>query len=312
MPPRLCEFCGKKKPAVKRIRTPSKVCSDCFILLFEEDVFNTVAKHNVFERGDVVGIGLSGGKDSVVMSYCLQALNIKHNWDVNFVFVCIDEGISGYRDDSIETVRFVAQDLDLPLHIFSFKDLYEHSMDEICGKLGTKQSCSHCGVLRRKALNHACQEIGITKMCIGHNADDVGETLLLNFLRCDVNRLSNSTTVVTGDVITRIKPLLEVTQKDIILYAFHRRLRYFSTECPYACDAFRGVPREMIQMLTTNIPSAVFNLITTGDQVQAMVEQQRPTKPREWGECEGCGTQVSKRVSLCSYCMLMRNMSDDD
>ena len=100
----------------------------------------------------------------------------------------IDEGISGYRDDSLETVKRNEEQYGIPLKVLSYKDLYGWSMDEIVKQIGTKNNCTFCGVFRRQALDRGATMLGANKVVTGHNADDIAETVLLNILRGDLPR----------------------------------------------------------------------------------------------------------------------------
>ena len=61
--------------------------------------------NRLFEKGEKVAVGASGGKDSTVLAYILNFLNKKYNYGLNLVLVSVDEGITGYRDDSLKTVE---------------------------------------------------------------------------------------------------------------------------------------------------------------------------------------------------------------
>ncbi len=71
-------------------------------------------------------------------------------YGLDLFLLSIDEGIAGYRDDSLETVKRNEQQYGVPLQIVSYKDLYGWTMDEIVSQIGTKNNCTFCGVFRRQ------------------------------------------------------------------------------------------------------------------------------------------------------------------
>lgn len=100
----------------------------------------------------------------------------------------VDEGIAGYRDDSLDTVKRNEQQYGIPLKIVSYKDLYGWTMDEIVQRIGTKSNCTFCGVFRRQALDRGANMLKADKVATGHNADDIAETVILNVIRGDIPR----------------------------------------------------------------------------------------------------------------------------
>lgn len=114
-----------------------------------------------------------------------------------------------------------------------------------------------------QALDKGAALIGAHKIAIGHNADDVAETVLMNMLRGDIARLGRCVNVVTGgdvdhiaaDVgtssstpIPRAKPLITCYEREIVAYAHHKKLVYHATECSYSPAAYRGYLRELIKV----------------------------------------------------------------
>ena len=201
-----CNYCQKEKPALKRPKTGKLCCKNCFIKYFEEEIHETIINYKFFTLGETVAIGISGGKDSTVLAHVINKLNISKNYGLNIKLIAIDEGIQGYRDGSIETIEKNAKLLNLPLIILSFKDLFGLTMDEIVPKCGIENSCTYCGVFRRQALDKGAEMVKATKLITGHNADDIAETVLMNFLRGDFNRLPISVEHIGGGDIPRVKP----------------------------------------------------------------------------------------------------------
>lgn len=82
-----------------------------------------------------MAIAASGGKDSTVLAYVMKILNEKYNYKLKLVLLSIDEGITGYRDDSLDTVKQNRDDYEMPLKIMSYKELYGWTMDEIVAEV---------------------------------------------------------------------------------------------------------------------------------------------------------------------------------
>lgn len=71
----------------------------------------------------------------------MKLLNDRYSYGLDLVLLSIDEGITGYRDDSLETVKRNRDQYQIPLLIVSYKDLYGWSMDDIVKEIGRKNNC---------------------------------------------------------------------------------------------------------------------------------------------------------------------------
>lgn len=210
MAPITCVRCDKERAVIKRPKNHQKLCKSCFISVFEDEVHHTIISSSLFHPGEKVAIGASGGKDSTVLASVLKTLNERHNYGLDLVLLSIDEGIKGYRDDSLETVKRNAVQYDMPLKIVGYDELYGWTMDQVVSAIGKKGNCTYCGVFRRQALDRGAKVLGIRHVVTGHNADDVAETILMNLLRGDLFRLSRASHIMTGDAssdVKRSKPL---------------------------------------------------------------------------------------------------------
>lgn len=111
----------------------------------------------------------------------MTLLNERYDYGLHLQLLSIDEGISGYRDDSLLTVQRNSEQYKLPLKILSYSDLYEGwTMDKVVKETGKKGNCTYCGVFRRKALDLGGDVLEVDHIVTGHNADDVAETVLMN------------------------------------------------------------------------------------------------------------------------------------
>ena len=90
----------------------------------------------------------------------MTTLNKRYDYGLNLELLSVDEGIKGYRDDSLDTVKLNEKTYELPLTIVSYKDLYGWTMDEIVKIIGLTNNCTFCGVFRRQALDRGATKIG--------------------------------------------------------------------------------------------------------------------------------------------------------
>ncbi|GIL68556.1 hypothetical protein Vafri_21816, partial [Volvox africanus] len=307
MAPRLCIKCQSSKAMLKRPKTQEQVCRECFFALFEEEVHETVVQTKLFKHGERVAIAASGGKDSTVLAHIMTTLNARYGYGLDLFLLSIDEGIAGYRDDSLETVKRNELQYGIPLKVVSYKDLYGWTMDEIVAQIGTKNNCTFCGVFRRQALDRGAVLAGANKIATGHNADDVAETVLLNILRGDVPRLGRCANIITGEdsSLPRVKPFKYAYEKEIVLYAYYKKLDYFSTECVYAPFAARGFAREFIKDLEAARPMAIIDVIRSAeDFIFTTASEDKLPQPRT---CERCSYISSQPV--CKACVLLEGLN---
>ncbi|KAK2627314.1 hypothetical protein QTJ16_003280 [Diplocarpon rosae] len=277
MAPSPCAICKIARALIIRPKNAQKLCKPCFISIFEEEIHHTITTTKLFTPGDRIAIGASGGKDSTVLASVLKTLNERYNYGLDLVLLSIDEGIKGYRDDSLETVKRNALQYDMELKIVGYDELYGWTMDQVVETIGKKGNCTYCGVFRRQALDRGAKMLGIRHVVTGHNADDVAETILMNLLRGDLPRLARSTSIVTGDEsseVRRSKPLKYAYEKEIVLYAHHKKLDYFSTECIYSPEAFRGSARTLIKSLERVRPSAILDVVRSGEDMAKLVPEE--------------------------------------
>ena len=138
-----------------------------------KQVTKAITEYRLIEDGDRVMVGLSGGKDSWALLQILDVLRQRAPIDFSLVAVNVD---SGYKDYKHDVIAATCRERGWELRI-------EHTsigevMDDILDAGDTP--CSLCARLRRGVLYRMADEVGATKIALGHHLDDVVETLLLN------------------------------------------------------------------------------------------------------------------------------------
>ncbi|KAG8932103.1 nucleotidyltransferase [Tulasnella sp. 418] len=306
MPSKACALCQTSRAILKRPKTGQQICKECFFHVFETEVHNTIVDAKLFKPGDRVAIGASGGKDSTVLAHVMKTLNDRYNYGLELFLLSIDEGITGYRDDSLETVKRNQQQYNLPLKILSYEELYGWTMDAIVEKIGRKNNCTFCGVFRRQALDRGAASLNVDHIVTGHNADDIAETVLMNIMRGDIARLGRCTLICTEgeDTIRRSKPFKYAYEKEIVMYAYFKKLDYFSTECIYSPDAYRGHARVFLKDLEAARPSAIIDIIHSGEAFELLDEVKKVAKAQQ--VCLRCGYISSN--DLCKACVLLEGL----
>lgn len=309
----LCCICNCNRASVKRPKTGQQICKDCFYAVVELEVHNTIIGNNLFYRGEKVAIAASGGKDSTVLAHILTTLNERYDYGLDLCLLSVDEGITGYRDDSLETVKRNEVQYGIPLKVVSYNDLYGWTMDEIVKEVGLKNNCTFCGVFRRQALDRGANMLKVDHIVTGHNADDIAETVLMNIMRGDYSRLRRCTLIktATNDTIPRSKPFKYTYEKEIVMYAYFKKLDYFSTECTYSPNAYRGYARTFLKSIEAIRPSAIMDIIYSGEMFESPIVVKLNT-PDEKGDvavstCTKCGYMSSN--SVCKACVLLEGLN---
>jgi cytoplasmic tRNA 2-thiolation protein 1 len=300
----LCEYCQSSAAKLKRSKNGFKSCLECFYVHFEDEIHNTIVEENLFAENDHILLAISGGKDSTVLLHVMTTLKERHKYPISLELLAIDEGIKGYRDDSLTTVKQNSLTYNLPLKILSYKELYGISMDEVVEKTGVRCSCTYCGVFRRRALDIGLVKLKGNRLFTGHNADDIAETILMNILRGDAFRLVSCTEAQSGakgDLI-RCKPFKFAYEKEIVLYAHYKKLDYFSTECTYAKEAYRGHLKELIKKLVMLRPGIIEEMIRDAQKLTLKEGTTIPTKMT----CKTCGSLSSNEI--CKVCLFKQQL----
>ena len=259
-------------------------------------------------------VAISGGKDSAVLLERIHD-NLNQRRDVTIVGGCVDEGIEGYRPPSLECARELCESLGVRFETVSYPELGFKEMDEVAQKIIEKKDkkapCSYCGVFRRQGINHLAERVGADVIALGHNLDDMAQTIMMNMQNGDIERtlrLAPHTDTPIEGMAPRIVPLRWVPEQEIHLYALHKKLPIHHEECPHGDGALRFRHRETIAKMEADVPGTRHGLLRMADDIKKLRKMAGSSlssvKPIN---CPECGQVCSG--SVCKACEMSKQIS---
>ncbi|MFL2520924.1 MAG: TIGR00269 family protein [Halobacteriales archaeon] len=295
----------------------SHLCSTHFINSVERRV-----RHRIRTDGLITGstedspsqwvIGVSGGKDSAVLTHILHNM-LSKDPRIQLTALTINEGISGYRDESLEIAKKLTNSIGIDHEIFSYIDEFGLDMDEVVAKNPLNlNACSYCGVFRRNLLDMGANKLNADKLLTGHNLDDESQTALMNFLAGDVSRITKHFDASLApfpqrtetEFVPRSKPLRDIPEKEIALYAYLRNIPFYNGDCPYAVDSFRGKVRELILGLEDDHPGTRHSIMSGYEEFATIASSHRRSyKESSLQHCIKCGSLTTQKI--CQKCVFV-------
>ena len=300
-----CDKCENTAVYTRKYSGES-LCSECFSNSILRKAAKTISKYRMIKNNDLVCVGVSGGKDSLVLLDTLKKMSQSHNFKI--IAVTIDEGIPGYRDEALDIVKEFCTRLDVEFKTYSYKDLFDLTLSESLELRDDEKtsSCSICGTFRRRALDHAAKEIGANVIATGHNLDDTLQTFLINTLSGDTKKIGWMNPENEGKELRKIKPLSEIYESEIVFYAFTNNLPFQSEPCPHMNEGIRTEIREFLNSLEDHRSGIKNNMYHSILKISNIV---KAADKKEKQNCQICGNECSG--TICSVCSMISNLKND-
>jgi uncharacterized protein (TIGR00269 family) len=307
----VCTLCGRKDAVFGRSYSGENLCARCFCRTVEDRVRRTISKYEMLGPKDRIMVAVSGGKDSVTLLHILAKIE-KAFPDVVLRAGTVDEGIRDYRDEALKIAEGNCRKLGVDHLVVSFKELFGYELDEIVELIRRRGGngltpCSHCGVLRRKALNTLAREAGVDKLVIAHSLDDETQTMLLNVVHGDPIRIARSKPVldvVHPRLVQRVKPLCMVPEKEVVFYAYLKGIEFQSISCPYAETALRNDIRTMLNRMEHKHAGTLFTVFRSMEKIRPALEAYAEEVKLQ--DCRLCGEPTVG--DLCRACQMLQEL----
>ncbi|MBQ7223465.1 MAG: tRNA 2-thiocytidine(32) synthetase TtcA [Erysipelotrichaceae bacterium] len=200
--------------------------------------------------GDRIAVGLSGGKDSSALLYCLNLYKQFSKKQYEIVPVYID---LGFENSAMTPVLEYFEELGCPVKVVKSQilDILNLNLDNN----GTIQ-CSLCAKLRKGALVNAAREAGCNKIALGHHGDDAVETLLLNMIHGGRIATFSPNTYLSNSGVIQLRPLIYALESDIRRMVNDLGIPVYKNTCPRDGYSQRQDMKDLLKEIYKKYPQA--------------------------------------------------------
>ena len=204
-----------------------------------------IEDYDMIREGDRIAVGVSGGKDSLVLLRLLAGLREYFNKSFQLEAITIDMGWG--MDYS--GISALCQSLNVPYHIIRTEIgpiIFEHRKE--------KNPCSLCAKMRRGALNQAILDLGFNKLALGHHYDDAVETFVMNLIYEGRIGCFQPVTDLDRTGIVQIRPMLYIHEKTVDNFARRIALPVTENRCPVDKTTKREEVKQLVYDLSQTYP----------------------------------------------------------
>ncbi len=202
--------------------------------------------YNLINHGDKIIIGLSGGKDSLALLYCLNLYRKFSHTDFELQPVTLDLGFPGFNPEPLQ--KF-CESIGLNLIVQDSKEVYQILTIQQEKQKLKHLPCSICSRMKKAAINKVANELGYNKVAFAHHADDAIETLIMNEIYGGRIATFSPKMHLENANIDFIRPFLLVHEKDIKQFIKEENINITGSSCP----ADKNTTREDIKVLLNNL-----------------------------------------------------------
>ena len=297
-----CDRC-ENTVVYSRKYSGENLCADCFSNSIIQKTTKTISKYNMIQSGDVVGVAVSGGKDSLSLLQIMKKISQNHNFKLKAITV--DEGIPGYRDEALRIVENFCKKLDIEHKVYPYSSLFGTTLEQTLELRDNEKtsSCSICGILRRRAIDYGAIDLGVDVIATGHNLDDMLQTFIINIISGDTKKIGWMDPDTSKNKIRKIKPFCEIYENEIVFYAFTNEIPFQSEECPHMNEGIRTEIRNFLNSLEKTHSGIKNNMHRSILKISSTI---RDSSNSEWKTCSKCGNECTG--GICSVCSTLNSL----
>lgn len=255
-----CEILETENVDLNGFESRGKMAADSLRKTYRKQIWRKFVKavkdFNLIEDGDKIAVGVSGGKDSLLLCKLFQELAKDRTKNFEVKFISMNPGFGSMDIDQFEKNL---EELEIPCEIF------DANVWEVAFKENPESPCFLCAKMRRGVLYKKVEELGCNKLALGHHFDDVIETSLINMFYAGTIKTMIPKVSSTSGKISIIRPLVYVKEAEIINFTKRNGIKPMSCGCPVEGEKTDSKRSELKNLLKTleaanpNIKQSIFN-----------------------------------------------------
>ena len=214
-----------------------------------------VERYDLLSPGDRVAVGVSGGKDSLVLLSLLADYRRFSPVPFDLVAVTLDPCFGGAEGD-YSGVSDLCRRLEVPYELRRTK-----LADTAAERAGDKTPCSLCAKMRRGVLHRTAKELGCTVVALGHHMDDAAETVMMNLLSGGRFACFSPKTDLDRSGLTLIRPLVFIREAEIAALARREQLPVVPSRCPVDGATHRQQAKDLLTALSASYGEVTEKLV---------------------------------------------------
>ena len=206
---------------------------------FLSKIIRAVVEFDMIQDGDKILIGLSGGKDSLFLTYALANLKLRLARKFSLAALTIDPKFTDDFKKNLPALKNFCHELEIPFQVQEV---------DINGAIqsATKNPCFTCAFFRRGAINRVAKEIGANKIAYAHHLDDAVETFFMSLLSSGQLTTFAPKTFLSRTGLTVIRPLVYLREKKISDFVIGKNFGIIKSPCPIDGTTNRQTVKNLI------------------------------------------------------------------
>src|SRR6056297_162347 len=213
-----------------------------------------IEEHNMIQEGDRVAVGVSGGKDSMLLLEALRKFQTFSPYKFQLLAVTVDLGFETQGINKLENyyksnyINYEIIETKISQIVFDIRD--------------ERNPCALCSKMRKGAINNRLNELGYNKLAMGHHADDLVETLFMSMFFEGRLKTFKPVTFLSRKEVYSIKPFIYLKEKQIINEVEKSQIPVFKSSCLLDKETKREEIKNLMKDIYSDIPDGRERIIT--------------------------------------------------